>query len=170
MINGDHLINDGLATDRESCDNNGKPTWTHNQAVVLGAVAEFHKANLHLKYLATGLRLANASTTSMFLNPGGVLKEPCDPDCTTVAGDPSAPTFKGVYMRNLMELNHVVKGTQFATRFANYFERQVEAIEAQNKNDKRQYGFYWNGPFDKADAMRQQSAVEALLALGSVMS
>ena len=30
MINGDHMINDGL---NDSCANNGQPTWTYNQGV-----------------------------------------------------------------------------------------------------------------------------------------
>lgn len=161
MINHVGLINDGLNTQSRSCMNNGGQTWTYNQGVILGAIAELHKNQPDFEeYMTTGLELAHASTKSHFLNPGGVLKEPCDGDC-----GPDAPTFKGVYMRNVMELNEIRK----SEHFADYFRTQVQAIEANDKNDKNQYGLLWQGPFDKADASRQQSALEALLALNSVM-
>lgn len=40
MINSESLINDGLTSD---CKNNGGLTWTYNQGVILGGLANLHK-------------------------------------------------------------------------------------------------------------------------------
>ena len=45
MINGEHLINDGLdRRDPAHCKNNGRNTWTYNQGVILGGLVELNKA------------------------------------------------------------------------------------------------------------------------------
>jgi hypothetical protein len=45
MINGQHLVNDGLnRRDPAHCTNNGANTWTYNQGVILGALVELNKA------------------------------------------------------------------------------------------------------------------------------
>jgi len=81
MFNADGLINDGLTPE---CRNNGRTTWSYNQGVVLGGLAELSRA--------TG----NAS----LLQRANTLHDPSEPHCS---GD--TVQFNGIFMRNLVELN-----------------------------------------------------------------
>lgn len=85
MINGDHMINDGLA---DSCANNGQTAWTYNQGVVLGGLTELYRATGDAGLLDSARTLANASTVR--LQSAGVLREPGEGDSCTGDG----PTFK----------------------------------------------------------------------------
>src|SRR5689334_7475283 len=76
MINGSHLINDGLNS--SNCANNGQTTWTYNQGVVLGGLAELYSATGDASVLTAARQIADAATTSAYLNPGGTLREPCE--------------------------------------------------------------------------------------------
>ena len=49
MINDDHLVNDGLNTQSGGCANNGGTTWTYNQGVVLGGLAELYRGTHDVK-------------------------------------------------------------------------------------------------------------------------
>jgi predicted alpha-1,6-mannanase (GH76 family) len=51
MINEQHLVNDGLQTQSGSCDSNHGTTWTYNQGVVLGGLAELFRATGDRGYL-----------------------------------------------------------------------------------------------------------------------
>src|SRR5690242_19849484 len=53
MINGQHLINDGLQTQSGSCASNGGTTWTYNQGVILGGLTELYHATGDRKLLVT---------------------------------------------------------------------------------------------------------------------
>src|SRR5712691_9611632 len=48
MINDHHLINDGL---NDQCQNNGEPTWTYNQGVILGGLVEMFHCSGNPSYL-----------------------------------------------------------------------------------------------------------------------
>ncbi|HWU05819.1 MAG TPA: glycoside hydrolase family 76 protein, partial [Streptomyces sp.] len=113
MINGDRMVNDGLD---DNCVNNGQPTWTYNQGVLLGALTEFHRATGDAGLLTTARGLADASTVR--LQTDGVLREPSEnDDCT---GD--GPSFKGAYVRGLGTLDRALPGRPYAaalTRWAN---------------------------------------------------
>jgi hypothetical protein len=41
-------------------------------------------------------------------------------------------------------------------------------VLASDANEEGQYGLHWAGPFDRADASRQTSAVEVLTAAAAV--
>lgn len=155
MINGEHLINDGL--DNSTCQNNGSTTWTYNQGIILGALTELSQATGDPALLDRARQLADASTGSTYLNPGGILREPCENDNGCGADGPS---FKGVYVRNLGELNRALDGRPYQS----YLQRQSDSIYANARNAVDQYGLHWAGPFDQADAARQHSALEGLVA------
>jgi predicted alpha-1,6-mannanase (GH76 family) len=154
MINAENLINDGL--DGETCQNNGDVTWTYNQGIILGALTELSWATGDRAYLTQAKALADASTRSSYLNPGGILTEPCE--ANGCGGD--GPTFKGVYVRNLGELNAALPDRPYQ----DYLQRQAGAAYAKDRNRFDQYGLHWAGPIKALSAATQQSATEAQIA------
>lgn len=153
MINSANMINDGL---NDSCQNNGQPTWTYNQGIVLGGLTELHAATGDPAYFSAAKTLARASTQDSGINPRGVLREPCEAgDC---GGD--GPTFKGVYVRNLGELNAALQ----ARPFQSYLTHQAKVTYRYDRNRFDQYGVHWAGPLESISAATQQSATEAQVA------
>lgn len=154
MINAQRLINDGLD---DQCRNNRGETWTYNQGVVLGGLVELAKANGDDALLATARSLADASTSDARLNPGGVLREPCEGSADHCGKD--GPSFKGIYARNLGELNRALAGRPYDA----YLDRQAAAVET-HQDALGQVGVSWSSAPDALDAARQHSALEALTA------
>ncbi|HZC26421.1 MAG TPA: glycoside hydrolase family 76 protein [Actinopolymorphaceae bacterium] len=154
MINSDNLINDGL--DGTTCANNGGTTWTYNQGIILGALTELAQAAHDTSYLTQARILADASSRSSFLNPGGVLTEPCEANGCGADG----PTFKGVYVRNLGELSAALPDRPYQ----DYLDRQAASAYAHDRNRFDQYGVHWAGPIAALSAATQQSATEAQIA------
>lgn len=153
MINGDHMINDGLS---DACANNGQPTWTYNQGVVLGGLTELYRATGDTSLLASARTLADASTVR--LQSGGVLREPGESDACTGDG----PTFKGAYVRGLGRLN-----TQLGDHpYASTLSRWANSAYANNRNALDQYGPHWAGGSGTSDYGCQQSALDLLNAAG----
>jgi predicted alpha-1,6-mannanase (GH76 family) len=153
MINGDHLINDGLTG---GCANNGQPTWTYNQGVVLGGLTELNRATGDSGLLTAARTLADASTTR--LQSGGVLREPGEGD--GCVGD--GPTFKGAYVRGLGRLNAQLGGHPYAATLANW----ANSAYAHDRNALDQYGPHWAGGSGTSDYGCQQSALDLLNAAG----
>ena len=156
MLNDAGLVNDGLTQDGR-CVNNGGETWTYNQGVILGALVELHRATGDDELLDVARRIATTATTSAHLSPGGILTEPCE---DSDAGD-DAPSFKGIFVRNLDELDRVLPGRPYRA----YLLRQAESALAFARDDRDRYGLRWAGPFDRADTARQASAVDLLTAV-----
>jgi predicted alpha-1,6-mannanase (GH76 family) len=154
VINSDNLVNDGINT-RGDCRNNGDVTWTYNQGVIIGGLVELSKATGDANYINRARQIADAVIASNYLSPNGILREPCEGgDC---GGD--GPSFKGAFIRNLGELNRALSNRPYS----NYIQNNVRAIY-ENRNSLDQYGLHYAGPFDKADAARQHSALEAMSA------
>lgn len=155
MINGEHLINDGLnSSDPAHCTNNGKNTWTYNQGVILGALVELNKAapDPALKTMAASIAL---SAIKQLTDAQGVLRESNN---AHTGGD--VPQFKGIFSRNLMLLNSAFPDRSYQT-----FARTNAASIWNNDRDAANHlGFWWAGPFDLPDAARQSSALDALIA------
>ncbi|KAI1324002.1 glycoside hydrolase family 76 protein [Xylariaceae sp. FL0255] len=150
LINSDNLINDGLTDD---CTNNGEQTWTYNQGVILGALVELHKAGGDSSLLAEATAIATAAITTLQQN--GILYEGCEPNCGA-DGD----QFKGVFMRNLAELQKVAPQDTFSTFLFN----NANSIWSNNQKNN-QLGPTWPGPYDSSDitAGTQSSALDALV-------
>lgn len=155
MINDRNRINDGL---NDACKNNGDTEWTYNQGVILGALVELHRATKKDDLLVRARAIADATIADPGLNPGGILREPCEGFSDECGAD--GATFKGAFARNLGELNRYLPGTPYRA----YIDRQVKTLYEKNRNTIDQYGLKWAGPFDRADAPRQQSAFEMLIA------
>jgi hypothetical protein len=76
------------------------------------------------------------------------------------------PQFKGVFSRNLMILNSAFPND----RYQAFSRANAESIWNKDKDAANHLGFWWAGPFDLADASRQSSALDALVAAGVLNS
>lgn len=156
LINDDYSISDGLNYD--TCENDGTTeVYSYNQGVILGGLVELDKAG-ERGALEMANRIATSTIKSPTLSPGGILHDPGEPESS---GGADGPTFKGVFTRNLAELDRRVRGRQL---YRDYLQRQARSIVGHNRNAAGQYGYHWAGPFDTADAARQGSALDALVA------
>jgi predicted alpha-1,6-mannanase (GH76 family) len=149
MINADHMINDGL---NGSCANNGQPTWTYNQGVVLGGLTELYKATGDSSLLTTARTLADASTVT--LQTGGVLREPGEGDACTGDG----PSFKGAYVRGLGRLNSQLSDHPYGATLGAW----ANSAYAHDRNVLDQYGPHWAGGTGTSDYGCQQSVLDLL--------
>ncbi|MET9257853.1 glycoside hydrolase family 76 protein [Streptomyces sp. NPDC003717] len=149
MINGERMINDGLT---DACANNGQPTWTYNQGVVLGGLTELHRATGDAGLLTTARGLADASTVR--LETGGVLREPGEGDGCTGDG----PSFKGAYVRGLGRLNAQLTDHPYTARLRSW----ADSAHARDRNPLDQYGPHWAGGPGTSAYGCQQSALDLL--------
>jgi predicted alpha-1,6-mannanase (GH76 family) len=153
MINGDHMVNDGLT---DSCANNGQTTWTYNQGVILGGLTELYKATNDAGLLTTARTLAGASTTRLVT--GGVLREPGEGDSCTGDG----PSFKGAYVRGLGKLNGQLSDHPYASTLTAW----ANSAYTKDRNSLDQYGPHWAGGAGASDYGCQQSVLDLLNAAG----
>jgi hypothetical protein len=150
MINGENLVNDGL---NGSCRNNGDVTWTYNQGVLINALTQLNKATGDANALTVARRIGNAATASGYLNPGGILREPNEPDeCT---GD--GVSFKGAFVRGLGALN-AAAGRPYDA----YLRTQADSAYANNRTSWDAYGSHWAGPYRTTNHSCQHSVLDLL--------
>ncbi|MDR5725832.1 MAG: glycoside hydrolase family 76 protein [Terriglobia bacterium] len=156
MINSQSLVNDGLtSTNPTACTNNGRTTWSYNQGVILGGLVELAKADQDPTLLPQAESIANAAIANLTVN--GILVDP-----SVSGGD--TPQFKGVFVRNLMALYAAAPNPQFKT----FVDSNANSIWTNDQGPKYQFGALWQGPFDSADATRQTSALDALVAAAAM--
>ncbi|MEU4745276.1 glycoside hydrolase family 76 protein [Actinosynnema sp. NPDC023658] len=148
MVNGSNLVNDGLVT--STCRNNGQTPWSYNQGVPLAALTELHRATGDQAFLTRARTLADASTTSAALNPGGILFDN--------GGGGDVPSFKGAYVRGLGQLNEVLPDRPYTA----YLKRQADSAHTRDRSSADSYDQPWAGPFQRSDAARQHSAVDLM--------
>lgn len=154
MVNDDLLVNDGLQPG--SCRNNGGTTWTYNQGVVLGALVALAHSTGDDAYLDKARELADASATSETLHVDGVLTEPCE----ATGCDVNGTSFKGIYVRNLGELDRALPDHPYS----GYLVDQATVAYEKNRTPDSEYGLHWAGPIDRVNGATQQSAVDLLVA------
>ncbi|KAK8106226.1 Mannan endo-1-6-alpha-mannosidase DFG5 [Apiospora kogelbergensis] len=151
LINKDMLINDGLTAD---CKNNKGATWSYNQGVVLGGLAELYKATGDKSLLTAANGIATAAMKKLSVN--GTLYEGCEPNCGA-----DGAQFKGVFIRNLMYLHQVDPMPEYRT----YILNNANTIWAKDRNaTTNQLGVTWTGPFTTSDAGAHSSALDAMVA------
>lgn len=147
MINVNNLVNDGLD---DTCKNNGKTAWTYNQGVILGGLVDLYQSTQDPALLAQAEAIADAALKN--LAPDGILKEACEPDCGN-----DGPQFKGIFIRNLSYLYQVKQKPEYKA-----FITQNAASIWSRRDRENQVGLSWADDFDKADAARQSSAMDAI--------
>ena len=152
LIGADGLVNDGLTA---TCENNGGPTWTYNQGVILGGLGALFEITGDHAYLAQGESIAGAVLTKL-TTPPGILTEPCEAGGPGCDGD--QVQFKGIFVRYLYDF--WLRSRQPAYR--EFILANARSLWAGNRNVNDQFGLCWTGPFDRADAARQSSALDGL--------
>jgi predicted alpha-1,6-mannanase (GH76 family) len=153
MIGPSGLVNDGLNAHGV---NNGGPTWTYNQGALVGGLAEMAQITRDASYTDVATGVADATLAN--LTADGVLTEPCT-DC-----DGDQVQFKGIFMRNLLALVAVNPRPEYRS----FILENASSLWECARNDDCQFGLRWQGPFDRADAGRQGSALDALNAAAAV--
>jgi predicted alpha-1,6-mannanase (GH76 family) len=152
MIGPTGLVNDGLTA---GCQNNGGTTWTYNQGVVLGGLAALCELTGDPGYLRAGMSIADAALHGL-AGPAGILAEPCEPS----GCDGDQTQFKGIFVRYL----HDFQRLDGKPAYREFLLANAASAWHRARNDDDQFGLCWAGPFDKADASRQSSALEVLTA------
>jgi predicted alpha-1,6-mannanase (GH76 family) len=150
MINSLGLVNDGLA----NCQNNGDITWTYNQGVLIGGLVELYHLTGDEMLIAQARTIADASIR-LLVDENGVLREPCELSYNCGA---DGPQFKGIFMRHLRALYDVTA----EPRYMAFITHNAEAIW-RNRSVDDQFGLRWGARFDRADAARHSSALDAIL-------
>ena len=133
MLNADHLYNDGLDG---NCKNNHGNTWTYNQGVILAAEKELYTLTGNNAYLQSAHQTALACMSKV-ADADSILTDRLGKD----AG-PDCPQFKGIFMRELAELNTVLKDPAI-TRFIIH---NAHAAWNKAQNDYHLFDFKWQGP------------------------
>jgi predicted alpha-1,6-mannanase (GH76 family) len=154
MINDDQLVNDGL--EPTTCRNNGDVVWTYNQGVLLGGLVALARGTGDDGYLRRARELADASSTAAGLHVDGVLTEPCE----RIGCDVDAPSYKGIYVRNLGALNRALADHPYS----DYLAYQAKTAADRNRTAGNEYGLHWAGPIRNISGATQQSAVDLLVA------
>jgi predicted alpha-1,6-mannanase (GH76 family) len=150
MINKRYTINDGL----EKCANNNGTTWSYNQGVILGALAEIHRASPNdTSSLPLATNIARAALKELS-DANGVIHDKCEPNCGA-----DGTQFKGVFMRNLGELQSVTGDLGFKDAI----RKNADSIWI---NDRRNGTFSvdWSKWVGTANASTHGSAMDALVA------
>jgi predicted alpha-1,6-mannanase (GH76 family) len=145
------LVNDGLTAD---CANNGGTTWTYNQGVIIGGLTALHEITGDGAYLGQAEDIAAAALGDLTVPPG-ILADPGERPGTRAGRD--LPQFKGIFVRNLYELYlHSPRAG-----YRDFFLANATSLWRNSRNRQNQFGLAWTGPFDRADAARQGSALDA---------
>jgi predicted alpha-1,6-mannanase (GH76 family) len=163
LIGASGLVNDGLTA---GCANNGGTTWTYNQGVILGGLAALYQITGDHAYLAQGESIADAALRDLTsLSPPaapGILSEPGEEAAAGSSGDHTQ--FKGIFVRYLGDF---CRETPRAA-YSDFILANARSIWHNNRNPNNEFGLRWAGPFDKADASRQSSALDAFNAAISI--
>ena len=155
MINDRNLVNDGLVT--ATCKNNEKTTWTYNQGVILGGLAELHTMTADAAEIDQANTIAQATLANLN-DRNGVLHDSCEPHC-----GPDGVQFKGIFLRNLMALEQASPDPQYGS----FAVKNAESIWKHSRGSSYRFGEVWSGPYSAATAASQTSALDAFVAAAS---
>ena len=152
MINSSNLVNDGV--NLNTCRNNGDVTWTYNQGVLMNALVQLNRLTGDANALATARRIGDAMTTSTYLSPNGILREPnesntCSGDGVSFkgAGDPRARRAERGHRRRVQRVPAAAGGQQPTPTTGT-------ALDA--------YGSHWAGPYVATNHSCQHSVLDLL--------
>jgi predicted alpha-1,6-mannanase (GH76 family) len=164
LIGPSGLVNDGLTS---GCENNGGTTWTYNQGVILGGLAALYQITGDRAYLEQGESIADAALRELAGPPGpagqpGPAGEPgilAEPDPAAAAGSKGDHTqFKGIFVRYLGDFCRPSPRPAYRA----FILANARSLWDNARNAGNEFGLLWAGPFDRADASRQSSALDAL--------
>jgi predicted alpha-1,6-mannanase (GH76 family) len=165
MIGESGLINDGLTAD---CQNNGQPCYTYNQGVVLGGLSALYEITGDKGYLHAGETIADAAIKNLVSPPSsdvpGILVDPGDEAMATARSRGDGSQFKGIFIRNL----HDFSGHSDRPAYRDFILRNADSVWENSRDSSDHLGLRWTGPFDVADASRQSSALDVLIAAAAL--
>lgn len=131
LVNGDHLVNDGI--DTATCRNNGGQTWTYNQGVLVNGLSQLNRATPTPDAVTVARQVADATTSAAGLSPDGILTEPPNGDDCNADGS----AFKGPAVRGISALNASTGGA-----YSSYLKANADSAEP-TRDTLNQYGFLW---------------------------
>jgi predicted alpha-1,6-mannanase (GH76 family) len=165
MINAKSLINDGLGKGRgqvagTGCTNNGRTTWTYNQGVILGGLAELSAANHDPALGQAAQKIATAAITQL-ADENGILHDPCEPKCGA-----DALQFKGIFARNLalLDKKHPQKSYKV------FIDKNAEVLWKDAQGPGFELSERWSGPFDSGNAASETSALDVLVGAATLQA
>jgi uncharacterized protein YyaL (SSP411 family) len=149
MRNGHGLVNDGL----RDCVNNGEPTWTYNQGVILGGLASLYQATGDAALLREAETIADAAIITL-VDEHGILAD------LHARFDRDQVTFKGVFARNLATLHEATGHDRYTT----FLRHNADAILTSARDPAGRLAFNWSGPPTKINAATHAAALDAIIA------
>ncbi len=157
LINSSHQINDGLDA---RCVNNHQTTWSYNQGVILGGLAELYSQTHERALLEDADDIAAATLANPTLvDAHGILHDSCEPDCGS-----DGTQFKGIFVRNLTKLSRVAPSPQFVR----FILTNADSIWSGMRQADYGIGVIWAAPWGKINASTQSSGDDALVSAASV--
>jgi predicted alpha-1,6-mannanase (GH76 family) len=154
MIGTSGLVNDGLDL---QCKNNGRPTFTYNQGVLIGGLDALTIATGDDIYRLTALKLAIASETRLSLRTG-TLAEP------TRLLNTDELIFKGIFAYHLGHLiDHMAEGRD-RSNLLHWVRHNGDGLLKTGGSERSLFDGYWDGSRGNYGAASQTSAVDLLLA------
>lgn len=146
LINAEGLVNDGLDGD---CRNNGQPTWTYNQGVVLSGLVELARTTEDPSYLDPARRIADAATRSL-VNQEGTLREHSEP----AMDNKDSHIFKGVLAQGLARL----AAAEVDSAYGAFLSSNAAGVWDRWSRRRRGVGLTWGGPAGRVTAATHASA------------
>ena len=133
--------------------------------MILGGLAALFEITGDRGYLTQGESIASAAlaklTTSGPAGSPGILTEPCE----GAAGcNEDQAQFKGIFVRYLYDFWRQNRQPSYTA----FILANARSVWDHGKNAADQFGLRWAGPFDRADAARQSSALDALIAAAAL--
>ena len=123
--------------------------------MILGGLAALCELTGDQGYLRAGEHIADAALRGL-ASPAGILAEPCEPS----GCDGDQTQFKGIFVRYLHDFQRLSGKPAYRA----FILANADSVWRGARNADGQFGLCWAGPFDKADASRQSSALEVLTA------
>jgi predicted alpha-1,6-mannanase (GH76 family) len=150
MINDLPLVHDGV---KEDCVAKGRH-YTYNQGVILAGLVDLYKLDGKHEHIDLASKIATAAIQNMSTHEGILKGHPKQEEGA------DGVQFKGIFMRHLGYLYKQTRNPEFK----DYLLKNAKSIENYaTETGTYLIGSQWEGPFDKADAGRQSSAVDALV-------
>lgn len=141
VMRGDGMIVDGVALTNCTLHN---ATYSYNQGVAIAGLVALHRTqgrSAAAAYLDAAVRIGRASTTNLFVDGGGVVREPCEGSGNCGCDGTS---FRGPFVRGLADL-YLATGDADIRALLN---RTMSAALNRDCNAQWQFGLHWNGPND----------------------
>lgn len=152
MIQSNDMIIDHLDADCRATSG----ALSYTQGVVLAELVALRTATgVDAVLTRNAVMLADASTTDPRLNPHGVLRDLCTPECVRDSG-----SFQGMYFLDLGRLNDALPGHPYTS----YLNRQAATMYDHDRAVGDEYGDLLAGPVHVATVWTQASAVALLVA------